>query len=59
MTTKEVREELTKLIKLITDRGLSLDTFKERGARWELDARDRGILSRIRNLEFLARGNGE
>ena len=56
MTVAEVREELAKLI---TARGQSLDSFKERAERWQLDARDRGLLSRFRNLEFLARGIGE
>lgn len=55
MTIAEVREELGKLTRKLQARGMTLEEFKGRGERWELDADDRGLLGRIRSLEFLSR----
>lgn len=49
----EIKAELTALTRRVEDEGVSLDEFKALGDRWELNAKDRGLLAKIRGMEFL------
>lgn len=49
----EIKAELAALTRRVENKGVSLDEFKERGDRWELNAKDRGLLAKIRGMEFL------
>ncbi|MGW5519034.1 hypothetical protein [Nocardia africana] len=54
MSLDEVRAELDRLTRELNACGLTVDEFKTLGDNWKLDALDRGLLTRIRHLEFLA-----
>lgn len=54
MSLDEVHAELARLTHALNAFGLTVDEFKALGDNWKLDARDRGLLARIRNLEYLA-----
>ncbi|MFF4026906.1 hypothetical protein ACFYY5_29060 [Nocardia elegans] len=54
MSLDEVHAELARLTNGLAAYGLTVDEFKALGDNWQLGARDRGLLARIRHLEFLA-----
>lgn len=55
LTLSQIRRELAELTRRVEDKGCTLEEFKVRGENWELDAKERGLLAKIRGLEFLLR----
>lgn len=51
--TVTVEEAELEKVALLKETGMTRTELEQRAERWQLDARERGILADIRSLEFL------